>query len=177
MYYIASGIDWADGTIISNDTFAEAPHRGFFLNYIPSHLQGNKDFIARRETELQLEQYRHFKFPSKPSRSNAVFLNKTAHDARKWLKRGSRAIYNIYELSVHNEQNYCETNYIWYNYCVRLKKSPQTEFRRIFSEIPDDDFSESLAAYWSNRPTEDVDCLSENEILYVGSLEVISRIA
>ena len=176
-YYIAAGLDWPEGTVISEATFAGAPHKSFFVQTIPSHLQNNPDFMARRKTELKLEEYRIGKCAGKPSRSNAVFLNKTLEDAIKWRNRGTRASYNIYELSVRDEQNSTEVNYIWYNYCVRLQKAPQTEFRRIFTETPEGDFAGSIRAYWDNRPTDDAGCPTEIEILYVGTLDVVKRIA
>jgi hypothetical protein len=106
-----------------------------------------------------------------------VFLNRTCEDAIKWQTRGSRKDYNIFELSVCNEQNSCVANYIWYNYCVRLKKSAGAEFRRIFGKTSEEDFIQSIQAYWSNRPTDDFGCSAENEILYVGTLVVLRRIA
>ena len=162
MYYITTGFDWTEGTIISEATFTEAPHKTFFVPDVPSHLQSNPNFMARRETELSLEQYRTDKYPNKPSRSKAVFLNRTREDAIKWQTRESRANYNIYELSVRDEQNSCVANYIWYNYCVRLKKAPDTEFRSIFGQTAEDDFVGSIGAYWDTRPTDDVGCPTEN---------------
>ena len=137
MYYIAAGLEWPNGEIISEDTFASAPHKSFFLPVIPAHLQNEPDYIARRETEHALEQYRIVHCQNTPSRSNAVFLNKTLEDALKWKGRGSRASYSIYELSVRDERLSCEANYVWYNYCVCLKKSPVAEHRRIFSDTPE----------------------------------------
>ena len=119
MYYIASGLNWSNGEVISNKTFAEAPHKGFFLPTAPPHLLSSEDYIVRRETELQLVQCRQALFPNNPSRSEAIFLNKAVQDAQKWLDRGSRADYSIYQLSVQNEENSCEANYIWYHCCPR----------------------------------------------------------
>lgn len=172
MYYIATGFDWKEGTIISETTFEKAPHKTFFNSEVPSDLLSNHDFVARRETELYLEQYRMEKFSDKPSRSNALFLNRTYEDAIKWQTRGSRKNYKIYELSVCDEENSCVVNYIWYNYCVRLKKAPGAELKHIFGKTPEEDFVQSIEAYWSNRPTDYFGCSSENETLYVGTLVV-----
>jgi hypothetical protein len=175
-YYIASGFEWREGEIISNATFEYSPHKSFFLDVVPLEVANNKDYLARRKTELRLEQYRAEVCPHLPSRKNAVFLNATPKDAERWRWRGARANYNLYELLVRDEQNSCETNYIWYNYCVRLLKSPLTEFKRIFGTTTEIDFQGSIQSYWENEPTERFECPSELEVLYVGTLEVIQRI-
>jgi hypothetical protein len=50
MYYIATGFDRDEGTIISETTFEKAPHKTFFVTKVPSDLMSNQDFMARRET-------------------------------------------------------------------------------------------------------------------------------
>jgi len=97
--------------------------------------------------------------------------------SKSYLPSGSRSDYNLYELLVRDKQNSCEVNYIWYNYCVRLQKSPTTEFRRVFGATPEIDFHRSLQAYWENTSTKRFRCPSQLEVLYIGTLEVVKKIA
>jgi len=177
IYYIASGYDWRPDEIVSNAMFEHSPHKSYFLKVVPHEVANNEDYLARRKTEPSLEQYRVEMCPHFPSRKDAIFLNRTLEDAERWRQHGSRADYNLYELLVRDEQNSCEVNYIWYNYCVRLQKSPSTEFRRVFGTTPEIDFRRSLQAYWENISTERFRCPSQLEILYIGTLEIVQKIA
>jgi hypothetical protein len=143
---------------------------------VPLEVANNNDYLARRKTELSLEKYRAEAYPHLPSRKEAIFLNAKLEDAERWCRRGCRADYKIYELSVREEQNSCEANYIWYNYCIRLLKNPTTEFKKLFGGTPEIDFRMSIQSYWKNSPTEYFKCSSELEILYLGTLVVVQKI-
>lgn len=175
-YYYVSDFEWEAETVISNSTFEGSPHKNFFLKEVPDELAQNMDYLARRKTELKLESYRAKVFSHFPSREKAIFLNISLADAEQWRKRGSRSKYNIYELSVIDEVNSCKANYIWYNYCVRLSKRPETEFKKLFGETPEMDFSESIKSYWRNDPTESFKCPSKLEVLFIGKLKVVQKV-
>ena len=83
----------------------------------------------------------------------------------------------MYELAPIQEVNSCEANYIWYNYCVRLHRNPSAEHRHLFAAAVDDEFGKSTDAYWLNEPTDAFGCPSEVEVLFVGKLEVLGRVA
>jgi hypothetical protein len=176
LYYIASGFDWAAGDTISNGTFSSAPHKTFFLP-IPDAYANIPDYLARRQTESKLEDLRASVYKELPSRRNALFLNRYEEDARKWLQRGARREYRIYELNPVRTEAAFEANYVWYNYIVRLHKDPFTENRKLFSEEAEVEIADCLAAYWTNRGTEEFQCATEVEVLFVGELSVVRKVA
>jgi len=176
IYYIASGFDWTAGDMISNETFSGAPHKAFFLPDIPDAYANIPDYLARRQTESKLEDLRASVYKELPSRRNALFLNKNEEDARKWLERGARREYRIYELNPVRTEAAFEANYIWYNYIVRLHKDPFTENRKLFSEDIEVETAICLAAYWTNRATEQFQCPREVEVLFVGELNVVRKV-
>jgi hypothetical protein len=70
-----------------------------------------------------------------------------------------------------------ESNYIWYNYCVRLHKDPNGEHRGIFASDSATEKMGAMKSYcWDNAPSEQYGGPSLSEILFVGSLEVIERV-
>jgi len=177
MYFIASGLDWTTSEIIDNSTFKNSPHKTFFVKEVSAEFAEVPDYIARRNTEIVLERIRQNHFALKPSRGEAIFLNKSATDAKRWRDRGSRSAYSVYELKIIEEINSCEANFIWYNYSVRLHANPVTEHRGLFAETVDEELVRSANAYWLNEPTEAFGCPSEVEVLFVGRLEVVKKVA
>ena len=175
--YIATGFQWAPGKVISNKTFAKSPHKSFFRPIVPPEFRGNPDYLARRQSELELEEARRRSFPSKPSRREAIFLSKTSEDAERWVQRGARSGYTVYELAPIAEHNSCQTNYVWYNYIVRLFKNLQSESRHVFGNDSANEIEKSIEAYWLNEPTDAYDWPSQTEVLYVGKLSVIKKFA
>ena len=163
--------------MISHETFADAPHKTFFVDVVPQEHAQNADYIARRTTEQRLEEVRTAAFPSKPSRRMALFLNRNVADARKWLRRPARRGYRIYKLRPLEEEVSCEANYIWYNYCVRLHKDPIAENKRIFAKDLASEIAQCLEAYWSNAATEPFGAPSLTEVLYLGTAEVAGIVA
>jgi hypothetical protein len=168
-YYVAAGFEWSAGDTVSNQMFWNAPRKTFFLPAIPVEYVSNPDFCARRNTEIKLEAVRTRSFNDLPSRRDAIFLNKNEEDARKWLQRGSRSAYHIYELNPIRTDAAFETNYIWYNYLVRLHKDALNETRKLFSGDVATEIGHCLTAYWTNRATEEFRspskprcCLREN---------------
>jgi hypothetical protein len=175
-YYIAADLDWCPGDHVSNETFSNAPRKTFFLHAVPDEYASNPDYLARRKTELELESLRTRFYSSLPSRRDAVFLSRQKHDARKWLQRGSRARYSIYELAPLHVEALFETNYIWFNYLVRLHKNPVKENRKLFSHDIAIEIDECLTAYWTNRATEEFGSAAEIEVLFTGKLRVIRKV-
>lgn len=177
IYYIASGLDWTVGDKISNETFSGAPHKTFFLSEVPDAYGTIPDYLVRRQTESKLEDLRASAYEGLPSRRIALFLNKDEEDARRWLQRGARCDYGIYELNPVRIEAAFEANYVWYNYIVRLHKSPITENRKLFSQEVEVEISRCLEAYWTNRATEEFQCPTEIEVLFVGELCIVRKVA
>lgn len=175
-YYIVAGFDWREGEIVSNEMFSSAPRKTFFLPAIPHQYASNPDYLARRITERGLEAVRTRSFNDLPSRRDAIFLNKNEEDARKWLQRGSRSAYHIYELKPILTDAAFETNYIWYNYLVRLHKDALNENRKLFSGDVATEIGHCLTAYWTNRATEEFRSPSEAEVLFTGELSVLRKL-
>lgn len=176
-YYIASGLEWKVCEVISNATFAEAPHKSFFVTDIHADYASNPDYLARRRTESRLETLRAAKYGELPSRKDALFLNTNMDDARRWLHRGARSGYSIYELNPKRTKKAFIANYVWYNYIVRLHKDPIGENRSLFSNDVDKEIVHCLDAYWKNKPTEEFQCATEAEVLFVGELNVTQKVA
>ena len=176
-YYLASGFDWTGGDTISNETFSSAPHKTFFLPDIPDAYANIPDYLARRQTEVKLEDLRASVYKELPSRRNALFLNKNEEAARTWLQREARRAYRIYELDPVRTDAAFEANYVWYNYIVRLHKDSFTENRKLFSEDVEVEIASCLAAYWTNKATEEFQCPTEVEVLFVGELSVVRKVA
>jgi hypothetical protein len=176
IYYIAAGFEWSAGDTVSNEMFPDAPRKTFFVPAIPAEHADNPDYLARRTTELKLEELRARAYKGLPSRGDVVFLNRCEEDARKWLRRGSRRHYHIYELNPIRTEVAFETDYIWYNYLVRLHRNPLKENRKLFSKDIATEIAGCLSAYWTNRTTEAFQSTSEIEILFVGELNVRRKV-
>jgi hypothetical protein len=177
IYYIASGFDWNAGDTLSNETFSDSPHKTFFLPDIPDVYANIPDYLARRQTESRLEELRASAHDGLPSRRIALFLNKYEEDARRWLQRGARREYRIYQLNPVRTEAAFESSYVWYNYTVRLHKNPLVENRKLFSEDIEVEIARCLEAYWTNRGTEEFQCPPEVEVLFVGELCVVRKVA
>lgn len=175
-YFIATGFTWEPGEVIGNDTFKDSPHKTFFVETVPPHLIDVPDYLARRGAEAALEHVRGEHFAGAPSRAVAIFLNTTAEAARLWTTKTQRQDYAIYELSVLNREASAETNYTWFNYLVRLHSGSPTDFLGLFSSDPESEADRVAEAYWRNEPTELFNEVSRSEYLFVGSLEVITKI-
>lgn len=176
-YFIAIGFDWEPGLIVDNETFRESPHKTFFLEEIPEQLKAIPDYLARREAEARLEDIRLDRFPRAPSRRVAIFLNTTLQDALLWSAKPQRQDYRVYELSVVDTATSAETNYTWFNYCVRLFADSATEFRRLFSADLDSEIDRVAEAYWNNEPTEPYNEVSRFETLFIGTLRVVKCVS
>jgi hypothetical protein len=157
--------------------FSDAPHKTFFLPDIPDVYANNPDYLARRQTESKLEDLRASVYRKSPSRRNALFLNKNEEDARKWLQRGARREYHIYELNPVRTEAEFEANYVWYNYIFRLHQDPFRENRKLFSQNVAIEIVSCLTAYWTNRATEEFQCPTEIEVLFVGELSIVRKVA
>lgn len=176
-YFIATGFDWEQGKIIDTETFREGPHKNFFLDEVPEHLNTTDDYLARRKAEVRFEKIRFERYPNKPSRKMALFLNASVEDALHWTSKPQRQDYRIFELSVVAQLSSAEANYIWFNYCVRLCLDPATEFRRIFSSDLDSEVDRVAHAYWKNESTEPYDEASRLETLFIGTLSVVKCVS
>lgn len=172
-YFIATGFEWEAGQIVDNDTFRESPHKTFFLEEIPEHLKGIPDYLARRAAESRFEVIRVARFPDKPSRGVAIFLNATVEAALFWTMKPQRRGYRIYEVSTETNTASASANYTWFNYCVRLCLDPAAEFRQIFSADLSSEIERVAAAYWNNEQTEPYNGESRLETLFVGTLRVV----
>ena len=175
-YFIASGFDLFEGNILSNEMFSESPQKTFFAPKVPDGYVNNLDYLARRQTELRLEAIRANSYGELPSRKIAIFLNKSETDAWKWIKRGTRSKYHIYELHPTKFEVIFEANYVWYNYIVRLHKNPFGENRKLFSLDIQEEIGACLEAYWKNIATEMYQSPTQAEILFVGELCVVRKI-
>jgi hypothetical protein len=143
---------------------------------VPAEYARIPDYLARRTTELKLEALRARAYMDRPSRRDAIFLNTNEEDARKWLQKGSRSAYHIYELNPIRTGAAFETNYIWYNYLVRLHKDPLKENRKLFSADIGTEIDHCLTRYWTNSATEEFGTGSEAEVLFTGELNVVRKI-
>lgn len=176
-YYITTGCTWATGHSISNESFRDSPHKTFFLPKVPDKFAKVPDYLARRETEQKLEGLRAHSYSALPSRSDSIFLNKELDDARKWLQRGTRSNYQIYEVVAVGDHAAAEVNYIWYNYLVRLHIDPVTGNRHLFSENIAREMESCLTSYWTNEPTEKFQCPSQTEVLFNGELKIVRNLS
>lgn len=174
-YFIASGFDWAPGQLIDVPTFATSPQKTFFAATVPEAYSDTPDYLARRETERTFEAVRADRYSTAPSRRQAIFLSTDLAQARFWNLTSSRRSYHIYEVSVADRIASSVANYLWFNYAVRVCRDPQRS-AQLFSSM---DWRAEVAGaaygYWGNLPVPAVDDQAREEVLYLGSLEVVRK--
>jgi len=172
-FYYVTDFNWAIGERISHHYFANSPHKSFFTQPIPPKWAATPDYCARRIAEEQLETARRATWPDHPSRRDALFLNASIADARRWVSRPARASGTIYEMRPIDCVAACQANYVWFNYLVRLHKNATGEHRGFFAGDAAGEVARCVEAYWANQRIEPFGHPSQVEVLYLGTLEVV----